>query len=469
MQTQVQAQSAQPLASSSRLEIYESQKKFFKTFQTRSYDFRYSALKRFESVLLAHEPQVLRALGEDLGKSEAEAYMTEFAIVKSELRYFLKNLKTLMRPQRVATPLVLFHASSAVYHEPLGQVLVISPWNYPFNLALTPVIGAVAAGNCVLLKPSQRVSATNSVIQKIIAEAFDPRHVSCVLGGHDVADELLELKWDFIFFTGSTEVGRKVYQKAAAQLTPVCLELGGKNPCLVDPTADLKLTARRLVWGKLINTGQTCIAPDHLYVHSSIRDALVVELKRVIQEFYSENPEKHADYPRLISKSKTDELLKLTQNEKAALMGQPSSDRTKLGPWILDDVREDSPLMRQEIFGPLLPILEFQDLDKLLENLNGKEKPLALYIFSNDSAAIQKVIERTSSGAVGINETLVHHANHNLPFGGVGTSGLQKYHGPYSFALFSNAKALLRKFNWIDIWIRYAPFEGKLKWLRKLL
>lgn len=469
MEIGVQSHSPHATAGQSCREIYDSQKSFFKTFQTRTYEFRYAALKRFERVLLAHESQVLRALGQDLGKSEAEAYMTEFAIVKNELRYFLKNLKTLMRPRRVATPFVLFHASSAVYHEPLGQVLVISPWNYPFNLALTPVIGAVAAGNCVMLKPSQRVSSTNAVIQKILTESFDPRHVSCVLGGHEVADELLELKWDFIFFTGSTDVGRKVYQKAAAQLTPVCLELGGKNPCLVDQTADLKLAARRLVWGKLINTGQTCIAPDHLYVHSSIRKAFAGELKKAIQEFYSESPEKHVDYPRLISKAKTEELLKLTQNEKVFLAGQPSSDMTKLGPWILEGVREDSPLMRQEIFGPLLPVLEFEDLDKLLENLNGKDKPLALYIFSNDSAAIQKVIERTSSGAVGINETLVHHANHNLPFGGVGTSGLQKYHGPYSFALFSNAKALLKKFNWIDIWIRYAPFEGKLKWIRKLL
>jgi aldehyde dehydrogenase (NAD+) len=446
-------------------QIARKQQAFFKTHATKDVSFRIEQLKKLKRLISENESLLLEALNHDLGKSSAEAYMTEIGIVQSELGYFIGHLKQLTKPKRVNTPLQLFHSSGKIVHEPLGSILIISPWNYPVNLCFVPLAGAIAAGNCAVLKPSEKSSHTSEVIHKIISENFSEEYIACYTGDAAVAQQLLEQKWDFIFFTGNSLIGKIVYQKAAEHLTPVCLELGGKNPCIVDETANLSVSAKRIAWGKCINSGQTCIAPDFLYVHDSVKDKLVAEIRQYIQQFYGENPAGTKEYPKLISREKLVQLSRLAEidvDEKVLAI-------QKMNPVVIELDNEQHDLMKDELFGPVLPVISYTGLDEVIHKINEGEKPLAIYLFSQSSNNQEKVIRNTSSGGMCINEIIMHVANHELPFGGVGQSGINKYHGEHSFRLFTNAKPVLKSSTLLDIPMRYAPFSRFEKWVRLFL
>ena len=432
-------------------------------------NFRKKLLLALLHQLEIEEEQILKALYADFKKPFFEGVLTETSFVKSELKTTLKNIHRWSKPKRVIPSLLNFPSSDFIYKEPYGKVLIIAPWNYPFQLALCPLIAAVAAGNQVVLKPSELTPNTAEMIAKICHKVFDKSQVEVVLGDSTVAQKLLTQRWDYIFFTGSVAVGKIVAKAAAEFLTPVTLELGGKNPCIVDETADLKLAAKRIVWGKFINGGQTCIAPDYLLVHISIKDKFVQHLIDEIKNAYGENPQESEDFCRIVNEKNWLRLCALMQDQQILLGGQTDKTDYYIAPTIINEPALTSAIMAEEIFGPILPILSYATEEDLSKIILRYEKPLSLYVFSNNATFSKKIMSEYSFGGGCINDTVVHFANKRLPFGGVGHSGMGAYHGRWSFETFSHQKAVVKKANWLDLTLRYAPYDGKLSLIRKLL
>lgn len=442
-------------------EVLENQQRFFKEGRTLDVGKRLEVLKKLRSLILKHEPEIKEALWNDFHKPEFEAVATEARFVIKELNHAIRRLRRWSRPKRVRTPIVHFIASSRVVAQPYGQVLILSPWNYPLQLAVVPVIGAIAAGNCVVLKVSQQVPHTTAVLKQIIEE-FPPELIVMLSGDHTVSEQLLDHNFDYIFFTGSCKVGKYVMQKAAVNLTPLSLELGGKNPCVVTADARLDFAARRIVWGKFMNAGQTCICPDYLLVDIKIRDRFIELLRREIRSSYGSDPEKSEDYTRIISSNNVRRLESLMQKGVIVAGGKCDPEGRYVEPTVIKGIRPDDPVMDEEIFGPLLPVIDYEDFQDIYKIIDQHPKPLAVYIFTRDRKAAAEFINRTQSGTAAVNDTVIQIASPYLPYGGVGCSGIGKYHGKKSFETFSNMRALVYKSNLIDFPIRYPPYT-KLK------
>ncbi len=444
----------------------DSQRAFFKSGVTKEVDFRIAQLKKLRKAIVDKEAAILDALKADLNKHKFESYGTEIGFALLEIDDCIKNLKKWAKPKKVKTAMFHFKASSYVISEPYGLTLIIAPWNYPFQLLMVPLIGAMAAGNCVMVKPSELAPNTSRVCADIIRDTFDSHYVAAFEGGVATAQELLRQKFDYIFFTGSTEVGKIVYQAAARNLTPVTLELGGKSPCIVDENIKLDVTAKRIVWGKLVNAGQTCIAPDYLMVHSSVKDELLEEMGKAVKKFYGENPEESKYYGRIINERHFDRIERLMQAGNVVVGGEVNRDTKYISPTIIDGIQPDDPVMQEEIFGPVLPVLEWTNVEEVVNFVNDRPKPLALYVFSKNKAFANQILEETSSGGACVNDTLMHIANPHMSFGGVGESGIGGYHGSHSFDTFSHQKAVMDKSLAIDPPVRYAPYRHSLRFLK---
>ena len=436
-------------------------------FQTDA-QFRKKVLTQLLHHIATRETEILSALQKDFGKPAFEGLVTETFIVTSELKKTIKNLNRWARPQRVWPSLLNFPSTDWIYREPYGKVLVIAPWNYPFQLAMCPLIAAVAAGNSVTLKPSELTPHTAALIAEIVRITFSPNHVEVYQGGAEVSQKLLTHRWDYIFFTGSVAVGKLVAKAAAEHLTPVTLELGGKNPCIIDATANLALAARRIVWGKFLNAGQTCIAPDYLLIQNKVKTRFIDLLKTEIERAYGTNPKQSPDFPRIINDKNWSRLLDLIDTNKILYGGQSDAAECYLAPTLIDEPTLESAIMQDEIFGPILPILSYETEDEIATVISRYEKPLSLYAFGN-SGFTRKMMKRFSFGNGSINDTVVQFGNARLPFGGVGHSGMGAYHGRYSFETFSHRKPIVKKANWLDLPMRYAPYSDKFTTIRKLL
>jgi len=451
-------------------EILKAQREFFDSDTTKSVEFRKQKLRLLKKIINENRQQILDALKADLGKSDFEGYACEVGLTLSELSHTISHIKKWAKPKRKSAPIVHFPSSAKIYYEPYGLTLIISPWNYPFLLSMEPIIGAIAAGNCVVFKPSAYSANTSRTLEFLLKKVFEPQHLCTVLGGREQNKELLSQKYDYIFFTGSTSVGKQVMESAAKNLTPVTLELGGKSPCIVDESANIDLAAKRIVWGKFLNAGQTCVAPDFVYVHKTQKEKLAAAMRKYIEKFYGAKPIHSPDYPKLINQKHFDRLSNLLNGQNIICGGESDANLMKISPTLVDSVNWDNPLMQEEIFGPVLPILPFDDISSVISLLKNKEKPLALYLFSNSCKNQNYIISSLSFGGGCINDTIVHLATSSIPFGGVGSSGIGQYHGKYSFETFSHIKGILKKSNKIDIFLRYPPYKkGRLGLLRKLL
>ncbi len=406
-----------------------------------------------------------QALREDLGKSTFETYATEIGFILDEIGHTLKNIDDWSKPKKVKTPLTLFPGKSTVYPDAYGVVLIISPWNYPFQLCLSPLIGAVAAGNRVVIKPSEFAPKTSSVIQLILEDVFKKDEVILVEGGVEETQILLKQKFDYIFFTGSTMVGKIIMKAASEYLTPVTLELGGKSPCLIEESANLDIAAKRCAWGKFLNAGQTCVAPDYVLVPRHLQEEFISKLKNHLQSFYG-NVKSSKDYPRIINEKHFDRLMSLVIPEKLAIGGESIREEKYISPTVMKDVSWNDKVMEDEIFGPLLPIIPYDSLQEAIEHIVSRPKPLAFYVFSENESKRQEIITKVPFGGGCINDTVIHLANPNLPFGGVGTSGIGSYHGKKSFDTFTHYKSVFEQGSLVDIPLRYPPYEGKLSWLK---
>jgi len=449
-------------------QIVAQQRQFFEAGKTKNIAFRIAQLKILQQAILEQESAIFAALKADLNKAEAESYFTEIRAIQ-DIGYAIKNLWNWTKPQKVPVTIESFPAAAKIYPEPLGTVLIISPWNYPFYLLIAPLIGAIAAGNCAVLKPSELAPNTSNLIANLIAQNFDPGYITTVLGDAEVGKELLEQKFDYIFFTGSNAVGKAVMAAAAKNLTPVTLELGGKSPCIVDSDVNLEVAAKRIAWGKFVNAGQTCIAPDYLLVHRAIKSDLLAAIQKTLLEFFGENPEQSPDYCRIINQKQFNRLVELLKSGKI-VNGAIANPATRyIPPTILDDVSPSSPVMQEEIFGPILPVIVYDSLEEAIAFVNQRPKPLALYFFSRNQQHQNQVLQATSSGGVCINDILLHLTVPELPFGGVGQSGMGSYHGKASFDTFSHQKSVLIKPFWFDIFLRYQPYKNKLRWLKYII
>ena len=430
---------------------------------------RKQLLTKLKAVIQKREPAITKALKDDLGKSAFESYITEVGLIVEEISHTLKHLDSWGKPKRVSTPITMFPGSSHIHPEPYGVVLIISPWNYPFQLCLSPLIGALSAGNRVILKPSEFAVETSKIIKAITDEVFKEDEVVTVVGGLAETKVLLAQKFDYIFFTGSTNVGRIIMKAAAENLTPVTLELGGKSPCLIDESANIDLSAKRCAWGKFLNAGQTCVAPDYVLVPKSMQDEFITCMAKHLESFYGKDSRASSDYPRIINENHFDRLSKLLSTGKVAAGGKTSREDRFIEPTILRDVSWDDKLMEEEIFGPLLPIVPYENLDDAIKKVRSLPKPLALYVFGQNSQRTSKIIEQIPFGGGCINDTVMHLVNPNLPFGGVGPSGQGSYHGKKSFETFTHFKSVFEQLTLVDIPIRYPPYKGKLSWLKFLL
>lgn len=430
---------------------------------------RKESLKKLLQVIINHEEAIIKALYDDFKKPAFEAVLTETNYVISDLKETIKNIDSWAKPKKVRSSLLNFPSSDYVYNEPYGHVLILAPWNYPFQLALCPLVAAVAAGNKVTLKPSELTPNTSHIISKIISETFAAKDVVVITGDATVATQLLSKRWDYIFFTGSVAVGKIIAQAAAVHLTPVTLELGGKSPCIVDETADLQLSARRIVWGKIINAGQTCVAPDYILVHQKVKKEFTTYLIQEIEKALGSNPEESRDFARIVNLKNWQRLKDLLDNESILFGGQTNKDSLYIAPTLLDEPKSTSPVMNEEIFGPILPILSYQTTSDLERVIKSYEKPLALYIFSTNKSFTDEILQKYSFGGGCVNDTVVHLVNNRLPFGGVGHSGMGAYHGKLSFDIFSHKKAIVKRGTWLDLPLRYAPYNEKLKTIRKFL
>ncbi|MBN4002578.1 MULTISPECIES: aldehyde dehydrogenase [unclassified Nostoc] len=448
--------------------IIQTQREFFQTGKTKDVTFRIEQLKNLKQAIIEHEQSIVEALQADLHKPEVETYLTEISVIK-DIDYAIKHLQNWTKPQKAAVSWDFFSYSARIYPEPLGVVLIIGPWNYPFNLIISPLIGAIAAGNCAIIKPSEIASHTSDIIAKIIAKNFDPAYLAVIEGGVEASQKLLAEKFDHIFFTGGTAVGKIIMAAAAKYLTPVTLELGGKSPCIVDTDINLEHTVRRITWGKFINAGQTCIAPDYLLVNKTIKKDLIDGLEKSLKEFYGENPVNSPDYARIISQKHFDRLVSFLKDGEVIIGGENQPSERYIAPTLIDNVSLEDSVMQEEIFGPILPMIEYTDIAEAIALINSRPKPLALYLFSQDKNLQKQVLQETSSGGVCINDTVMQVGVSSLPFGGVGDSGIGNYHGKASFDTFSHKKSVLQNSFWLDLKWRYAPYQGKLPLIKKLL
>ncbi|WP_289661905.1 aldehyde dehydrogenase [Flavobacterium panacagri] len=431
--------------------------------------YRKETLKKLLHNIQKSEDLIIKALYDDFQKPEFEAVVTETSYVISDLKNTIKNITAWAKPERVFPSLINFPSSDYIYKEPYGNVLIIAPWNYPFQLALCPLIAAVAAGNKVTLKPSELTPHTSAIIAKIIEKTFHINHVEVFEGGVEISNKLLAQRWDYIFFTGSVAVGKIVAKAAAENLTPVTLELGGKNPCIVDETADLKLAAKRIVWGKFINAGQTCIAPDYILVQKNMKVNFITYLIEEILKAYGKKIDKSPDFARIINTKNWFRLTNMIQNENVLFGGESDANKLYIAPTLLEEPDLDSPVMKEEIFGPILPILTYETENDIENVVSRYEKPLSFYIFSENNSFTKKLISKYSFGGGCVNDTVVHFSNKRLPFGGVGHSGIGAYHGQLSFDTFSHHKAIVKKGNWLDLPMRYAPYKDKLASIKRIL
>ncbi len=448
---------------------FEQMQNHFDTGETRPLKTRLDLLTKLEMVIKSDSDKIAQALYQDLRKPEQESLISEVAFLIEEIGYTKKHLKSWMMPTKVKTPLALLPGKSTIHYDPLGVVLIIGPWNYPFQLALAPLIGAIAAGNCAVIKPSELTPHTSKIIVEIIKKVFRPEHVQVVEGGVDETTELLKLKWNHIFFTGSTSVGQIIMKAAAENLIPVTLELGGKSPVIVTKTSDLNLAARRIVWAKFYNTGQTCVAPDYLYVQSSVKNKLVELLKEEIQKQFGKDPQKSRDLTRIINVRNHQRLCQMIDNEKVVFGGDVDEDDLCIAPTLLEGVSWQDPVMQEEIFGPILPILEFDDLKSLIALINKEPRPLSAYLFSQATTEQTMFTEKLHFGGGCINDLIVHLSHPELPFGGLGSSGIGSYHGHTSFLTFSHQKSLMLRYSLFDFSARYAPYsQRKLNFLKKI-
>jgi aldehyde dehydrogenase (NAD+) len=441
--------------------IIEAQRKFFATGKTLNADYRIDILKKLRSLIILHEQDIIDALWKDFHKPEFEVIATESGFVKKELNWIIRNLRKWARVRRVRTPIVHFLSHSYIAPQPYGQVLVLSPWNFPFQLAFMPLVGALAAGNCVILKVSSQVPNIAKVIEKILSR-LPTELVSMIHGDHAINDYLLDQKFDYIFFTGSPGVGKHVMQKAAENLTPLSLELGGKNPCVVAADARLDFAAKRIAWGKLINCGQTCVSPDYLLIDKKVKNKFLELISKEIRLFYGASPADSDDFARVISSENVNRLAALMKNGQIVTGGTYDPGSRYIAPTIIKDVKPGDPIMQEEIFGPVLPVIDFEEFDEVYGIIEQNPKPLATYIFSRNNRLIREFMKKTRSGNACVNETVMQIASPYLPYGGIGSSGIGRYHGKKSFETFSNLRSVLVKSNLLDIPIRYPPYS-KLK------
>jgi acyl-CoA reductase-like NAD-dependent aldehyde dehydrogenase len=451
------------------LSTLQAQRRFFASGATKNVEFRLEQLRRLEAAIKQYEQPILDALYADFRKPHTEGYLSEIYFVLEEIKVALRHLRSWARPVPVPVPLPLMPARARVEFMPFGNALIISPWNYPFQLLIAPVVAAMAAGNTCVLKPSELAPATSHIVAEIIAHTFKPEYIAVVEGGVPTNTALLEQKWDYIFFTGGTEVGRIVAQAAAKHLTPTTLELGGKSPCVVDAKANLDVAARRVAWGKYFNAGQTCIAPDYVLVDKSVEAAFTEKLRSTVQEFFGENPQQSPDYARIINDRHFTRLTSYLNDGDVLYGGQTSAVERYIAPTALTNVAPTSRVMTDEIFGPILPILSYNRLESAIEFINARPRPLALYVFTENKRAERAVVEETISGGTMINGTLMHISVPDAPFGGVGDSGIGAYHGKYGFETFSHKRTVASKPTWLDLKLLYAPYGDRLKWLKKVL
>jgi aldehyde dehydrogenase (NAD+) len=450
-------------------QIIKDQKKYFNQGHTRDIEKRIAHLKALKTFIQVNEQEILDALLEDLGKPYFEGYATEVGYVLESISFTLKHLHTWTKDEKVKAPIHQIPSTSFVRYEPYGIAGIIAPFNYPFQLLLEPMIGAIAAGNTVIAKPSEYTPKTTALIQDLVHECFPPEYVSVITGDRSITKELIHAPVDYLFFTGSVPVGKIVMRAASERLTPITLELGGKSPTIVHRDANLPVAAKRIAWGKFINTGQTCIAPDYVYVHESVKEAFLGELEVAIQQFYGENPLLSDDYGKIVNERHYDRLIQLLDQEKIVIGGEVDRDTLFIAPTVMENVTWDDPVMADEIFGPILPILTYSDLNDTLNLIGEKPKPLALYLFS-ESDIIQKiVVDKVQFGGGCINDTLTHMANPNMPFGGVGSSGMGRYHGYESFLTFSHKKAIHKKSTRIETGLVFPPYKNKIKLVKKIL
>ena len=448
--------------------ILHQQKVFFATHKTKNVSYRIQQLEKLKSVLQEHEEMLYEAIHQDFGKSRFDTFTTEISFILKDITYFLKNLKRLSKPRKVATNLANIPGRSRIYFEPLGNVLVIGAWNYPYQLSLSPMVAAIAAGNTCIIKPSEVAANTMVAMAKIINENFDPELLHVAQGGVEETTEILQLKFDKIFFTGSTRVGKIVYEAAAKHLTPIVLELGGKSPAIVTESADFEVTAKRIVWGKFLNGGQTCVAPDYVLVNEKIKDKFLEYLRSYIQQFNYQPDSEH--YTRIINEKNFDRLVQLIDPEKIYTGGNHDRSRLFIEPTILHNISWDDKIMEEEIFGPILPVLTYPYFREALTEIQSREKPLAAYLFTNNEDEKKLFTSLVSFGGGCINDVIMHLSNPHLPFGGVGNSGMGHYHGRFSFETFSHQKAVLHRKWWGEPNLKYPPYsENKLKWIKRLL
>lgn len=449
-------------------ELVREQRAYFSTGATRTYAFRLEQLKKLQAALRENEHLLERAMEQDFRKMPMEVYMCETGLVLEEVRYHIRHLKHWMREQAVKTPLAQFPSRSFRSPEPYGVALILSPWNYPIQLCLSPLVGAISGGNCAIIKPSAYAPATSAAIAQLIRKTFEARYIAVVEGGRAENQALLEQRFDTIFFTGSVAVGKVVMEAAAKHLTPVTLELGGKSPVIVDKTADVKLAARRIAFGKVLNAGQTCVAPDYLLIDETVKAAFIREYEAALHEFFPADDLRNM--PVIVSGKHFTRLRGLLAGQTCVLGGACDAQTRQIAPTLLDGVQPDSPVMQEEIFGPILPVLEFKRLEEAITFIQSREKPLALYLFSSDHAAQRRVLDSCSFGGGCINDTIIHLATTQMPFGGVGNSGMGSYHGKQSFDTFTHMRSIVKKATWLDLPMRYHPYsEEKLNLIKKFM
>lgn len=452
-------------------DICSQQKEYFAAGKTLPVSFRIKQLRLLRRAIKNNEEKLLASLQEDMGKSPHESYLSEIVLVLQEIDYAIKNLAKWSKPQKVKTPIPLIPARSYIYPEPYGVALIIGPWNYPFQLIFAPLVAAIAAGNCAVVKPSELTPLTKLTIKNIINEYFDQNFVAMVEGNREVTQKLLAQKFDYIFFTGSIKVGKVVMRAAAENLTPVTLELGGKSPCIIDKDANLQLAASKVIWGKFINAGQTCVAPDYLYVHHEIKPQFMEALKSKLLQFYGENPQKNPDYSRIINEKHFARLTEMLDNDKVIVGGHVEQSELYIAPTIMDQVTWQDPVMQDEIFGPILPVLEFSELDEAIDGIKSFSKPLALYLFTNNKGTKRRIWSEVSFGGGCVNNVLMHLLSPHLPFGGVGESGMGAYHGRAGFDTFTHYKSTLKSSPRFDFQsLSYPPYSEKMMaWIKRII
>ena len=454
---------------SSIAEILRKQRSYFDLGNTRPLSFRLKQLKTLKQAVLNNEKRISAALWADMRKSEFEAYTTEIECVLCETNRHIRNLQSWARPQKVPTPLLHFPASSYIYSEPFGVALIIAPWNYPFHLLLLPLVGAISAGNCAILKPSEIAPHTSAAIADMVSENFDPSFIAVVEGDAKTSQTLLAQKFDYVFFTGGSNIAKIVMEACARNLTPVTLELGGKSPCIVDKDINIEYTARRIVWGKFLNAGQTCVAPDYLLVHKDVKTQLLECMRKCVEQFYGKDPRLSPDYSRIVNEIHFNRILGLMKQGNIILGGDSNKDELYIAPTVIDNVSMEHKVMREEIFGPILPVMEYDDLTWAISLVNRLPKSLSLYFFSRNKVNQERIQRETTSGGLCINDTVGQLVSSYLPFGGVGTSGFGNYHGKHSFDTFSHKKGVLKRSFLLDIKARYPPYGGRLGLLKRVL